>query len=222
MNADRRTVVRTTPATARTDGRPTGPDGAPPAATRGRPGTAHRRALGAGLAVGAATYAVAWFRGGGADTGGSFLVDLTGLVFQLGVFCLVAVMWRTAATGTSRAARGLLVVGGVLLGLATAQSVSTLPAAGGEWGVVAEALNLFWPLSMLGMAAVGVRVAVAGRWRGALRAWPLVAATWFPVALLSSALGPEISTAVAGAHLLLGYGVLGLLLVLRPDLASRP
>jgi hypothetical protein len=27
-------------------------------------------------------------------------------------------------------------------------------------------LDVFWPLSMLGMAVIGVKVALAGRWRG--------------------------------------------------------
>jgi hypothetical protein len=75
---------------------------------------------------------------------------------------------------------------------------------------------------MLGMAIIGIKVAVAGRWRGALRAWPVVAETWIFVALPAGALlGPVVGGYVAGGHFIVGYGVLGLLLALRPDLTRR-
>ncbi|HSK59045.1 MAG TPA: hypothetical protein VK935_08335, partial [Actinomycetospora sp.] len=89
-----------------------------------------------------------------------------------------------------------------------------------EWRTAAQVLDPFWPLSMLGMAILGVKVAVAGRWRGALRAWPVVAETWIFVALPSMVvIGPGIGSIVAGGHFIVGYGVLGLLLALRPGLA---
>ena len=110
--------------------------------------------------------------GAAASTTGSFLVDLCGVFFQLGVFCLLAAMWRTQATGTTRLARSMIVVESVVLGVATVQSLLTLPAMGGEWSTAATLLDPFWPLSMLGMAILGVKVAVAGRWRGALRPGP--------------------------------------------------
>ncbi len=169
------------------------------------------------------TYGVAFvLEGGTAAAEGSFLVDLTGLVFQLGVFCLLVSMWRTRATGTSRLARGMLVTEFAVLGMATLQSALTLPAMGGEWGPAAQALDPFWPLSMLGMAIIGMKVAVAGRWRGALRVWPVVAETWIFVALPAGALlGPVLGGYVAGGHFIAGYGVLGLLLALRPELTRR-
>ena len=150
------------------------------------------------------------------------MIDLFGVFFQLGVFCLLAAMWRTWATGTSRLARAMIAVESVVLGVATVQSLLTLPAMGGEWSAAATALDPFWPLSMLGMAILGVKVAVAGRWRGALRAWPVVAETWIFVALPAMALlGPAVGSVVAGGHFVVGYGVLGLLLAVRPDLAVR-
>jgi len=50
------------------------------------------------------------------------------------------------------------------------------------------------------MAAIGIRIAIAGRWRGAARVWPAIAGTWvlvmLPVSALASAevgyfLGPR-------------------------------
>ena len=45
------------------------------------------------------------------------------------------------------------------------------------------ALDLFWPLSMLGMFLIGIRIAVAGRWTGLTRYWPVVAESWAVVTI---------------------------------------
>ena len=82
-------------------------------------------------------------------------------------------------------------------------------------------LDAFWPLSMLGMAAIGIRIAIAGRWRGAARVWPAVAETWVLVMLPVSALaGDEVGSFVSAAHLLLGYTLLGVILAVRPELTG--
>ncbi|WP_433037536.1 hypothetical protein [Actinomycetospora sp. CA-053990] len=226
------TTVRTTPARVRTDAAlaahaapvvaPTEPRPGP-GSPEARAGTGAIRALGVGLAVGATAYAIPFMIFGGQETGiGRFMIDLSGVFFQLGVFCLLAAMWRTRATGTTRLARSMIVVESVVLGVATVQSLLTLPAMGGEWSTAATVLDPFWPLSMLGMAVLGVKVAVAGRWRGALRAWPVVAETWVFVALPAMALlGPTVGSVVAGGHFIVGYGVLGVLLAVRPDLTTR-
>lgn len=212
-----RTTTSHVPAPARTDLAP------PPA----REPDAHLssatlRWLGAGLAAGAATYGATFIVTAGWEAQGRFPIALTGLLFQLGVFCLLAAMWRTRATGTTRLARAMLVVESVVLGVATLQSVLTLPTGNGEWSTIATVLDPFWPLSMLGMAVIGVKVAVAGRWRGTLRAWPVVAETWVFVAVPSIVLlGQTVGSMVAGAHFLVGYTVLGLVLAIRPDLARR-
>ena len=186
------TTIRTTPARARTDapvttpvtrpaaGHAAGRGGRPGSGSPGaRAGTGRLRLLGAGLAAGAAIFGVAFIVYGSPEAGfGRFMIDLTGVFFQLGVFCLLAAMWWTRATGTTRLARTMILVESVVLGVATVQSLLTLPAMGGEWSTAAQVLDPFWPLSMLGMAVLGVKVAVAGRWRGALRAWPVVAETW--------------------------------------------
>jgi hypothetical protein len=222
-----RTTVRTTPARARTDAAAAhavteaievrAPIGAP-AREPGGPSPARIRLAGVGLALGAGAAGVTAIAAGA----NSFAFDIGGTFFQLGLFGLLATMLATRATGTSRLARTMIIVEFVVLGIATVQSLSTLPAQGGEWGTVAQVLDPFWPLSMLGMAIIGVKVAVAGRWRGALRAWPVVAETWVFVAVPAMALlGSPIGDVVGGVHFLVGYGVLGALLALRPGLARR-
>ena len=72
---------------------------------------------------------------------------------------------------------------------------------------------------MLGMAAIGIRIAIAGRWRGPARIWPAVAETWVLVMLPVSALaGAEVGSFVGAAHLLVGYTMLGVILAVRPEL----
>lgn len=146
--------------------------------------------------------------------------DVGGLAFQAGVFGLVTVMLATGATGVSRGARAMLRVELVLLGLASLWSLlhAVLPAGmqDAAWLVV---LDAFWPLSMIGMFVIGVKVAFAGRWRGALRWWPLVAESWAFVTLPAmAAFGEAGSMWVGGLHLVVGYATLGALMALRPEL----
>ncbi|GAA4941565.1 hypothetical protein EV188_11396 [Actinomycetospora succinea] len=178
------------------------------------------RVLGAGLAVGAAVYGVCWLFFEGA-TGGGFVIDLSGIALQLGVFCLLVALWITRGTGTGRVGRGLLVVEAVILGIATIQSAFAAAAGGGEWGTVATVLDPSWPLSMLGMVVVGVTVAVVGRWRGVLRVWAPFACSWLLIGAAAVPLGDVVGPVVAGVHFLVGYAVLGVLLAVRPDLTSR-
>jgi hypothetical protein len=74
---------------------------------------------------------------------------------------------------------------------------------------------------MLGMAAIGVRIAIAGRWRGAARVWPAIAETWALVMFPAMALvSEEATTFISAGHLFLGYTVLGLILAVRPELTG--
>lgn len=143
------------------------------------------------------------------------------LLFQLGLVALVAVQLRTQATGTGRLARGFLHAEHVMLGLAIASSIQWMVAPDLSEDAVFLALDAFWPLSMLGMAAIGIRIAIAGRWRGAARVWPAVAETWalvmLPVSALASA---EVGSFVGAAHMLAGYTVLGVILAVRPELTG--
>ena len=141
------------------------------------------------------------------------------LLFQLGLVALVAVQLRTQATGTGRFARRFLHAEHVMLGLAIASSIQWMVAPDVSEEAFFLALDAFWPLSMLGMAAIGIRIAIAGRWRGAARIWPAVAETWVLVMLPVSALASaEVGSFVGAAHLLVGYATLGVILALRPEL----
>ncbi len=178
------------------------------------------RWAGLGLTAGAAAFATTFFVYGVAETEiASRISDLGGLALQLGLFGLLTVMLRTGATGTSRIARGMIRFEFGLLSLATFWSVAhaLVPdeMRGAIWLAV---LDVFWPLSMLGMFVIGIKVAVAGRWTGLLRAWPLVAESWAIVVLpIMGIFGPTIGGPAAGLHLLLGYGVLGVLLARMPE-----
>lgn len=184
--------------------------------------TAVRR-LGLALTGGAAAWAASIFVYGTNATGlGGRIGDLTGLLFQLGVFALLTVMFHTRATGASRAARIMIRVEYVLLGLASIWSLihGLAPDAVRE-SVPVLVLDVFWPLSMLGMFVIGIKVAFAGRWQGVLRAWPLVAETWAVVTVPTFLIvGEPFSSSVGGAHLLIGYATLGLLLARRPELTG--
>ena len=132
---------------------------------------------------------------------------------------LVQLQLRTRATGVSRKAVAMLKVERVLLALAMAWSLvhGLVPSARDEvWLAV---LDVFWPLSMLGMFVIGIKVAVAGRWRGAARLWPLVAESWAVVCIpVMGIFGQGIGDVVGATHLLVGYATLGLVIAARPAL----
>ena len=147
--------------------------------------------------------------------------DIGALPFQSSLFALVTLQLRTAATGTSRAARAMLRTEYGLLSLATLWTVrhGFFPSFRDDaWLAV---LDAFWPLSMLGMFVIGVKIAFAGRWRGAARVWPLVAESWAVVTVPSMAIfGIGVAQAVASGHLLIGYVTLGVIIALRPHLTG--
>jgi hypothetical protein len=82
--------------------------------------------------------------------------------------CCTAVV----ALGQGAVARGVLHLETALVSMAIASTtvdalgISDLDQPG--WA----ALDATWRLSMLGMFLIGIRVALAGRWRGAARFWP--------------------------------------------------
>ncbi|MER6945038.1 hypothetical protein ABT294_13530 [Nonomuraea sp. NPDC000554] len=177
------------------------------------------RRAGTGLTVGALTWATAIFFLGTQGVGtGERIVDLTGLVFQLGIVCLLWVQMKTQAIGTSRAATVALRIEAVVLGIAGVWSLlhGVLPD-GVKDATWLAFLDICWPLSMLGMAAISVKLAFTARWRGALRWWPLIAESWAVVTVPCYILvGEQLARWVGGTHLVVGYAVLGLLLALRP------
>jgi hypothetical protein len=207
--------LNATPAPARTD-LPVAEPGPPPAPTN------LVRLGGVAMAVGAASWAIGSVLTYDVDPVSDaypFTYKASTLLFQLGLVALVAVQLRTRATGTGRLARGFLHAEHVLLGLAIASSLQWMFAPDLSENAFFVALDLFWPLSMLGMAAIGIRIAIAGRWRGAARIWPAIAETWALVMFPAMAIVPEEATAfVSAGHLLVGYTTLGLILAARPEL----
>ena len=208
--------ISTNPAPARTDVLP-GTPAAGPADTS----TRQIRRTGLLVAAGALIWSASMATIGPnpTDSLGITISDMAALPFQGALFALVTSQLRTAATGTSRFARGMLRTEYVLLALATLWTVlhGAVPAFRDDlWLAV---LDVFWPLSMLGMFVIGVKIAVAGRWRGAARFWPLVAESWAVVTVPTFiVLGSPVADLVGAGHLLIGYATLGVILTRRPDL----
>jgi hypothetical protein len=195
-----------------------------PTPARSDLGTGARRTAGSatrpfkrhGLALsgGALLWAVSLLLHGPNPTDPTALVvfGLTSGSFQLGLLALLRVLWRTQALGEGRIARTVLRVETVFVSLAICSTfvdaigVSDLSQPG--WIL----LDAFWPFSMLGMFFIGIRIAVAGRWRGPTRFWPLVAESWAVVVIPTMGIfGEDVAKYVAGLHLLVGYVVLGVL-----------
>ena len=195
---------------------------APATATRAGTAAGVRRA-GTFVTAGALIWAASMVTVGNnpSDSLGITISDLAALPFQAGLFALVTAQLRTGATGLSRVARGMLRVEYVLLSLASLWTVlhGLFPAARDEvWLAV---LDAFWPLSMLGMFIIGVKIAVAGRWKGAARIWPLIAESWAVVTVPTFILiGDPVASWVGGVHLLIGYATLGVILARRPELTG--
>ena len=136
--------------------------------------------------------------------------NTTAFLFQLGVLALVRVLWRTKALGTGRLARVALRVETGALVLAVLSTLSDLVGLTNLDNPFSLALDFFWPISMAGMFLIGIRIAVAGRWKGVSRFYPIVAESWAVVTVPSMGIfGPGVARWVAVAHLVVGYAVLG-------------
>lgn len=184
---------------------------AAPAAGPARPYLRHGRLLTAGAAAWAVSTALTGVDPG-TETADLLVFGVGSGTFQLGLLALLRVMWLTQGLGTGRLARTFLRIEAAMVLLAIGSTladtfaVSDLSQPG--WAL----LDAFWPFSMMGMFAIGVRVAIAGRWSGAARFWPMVAESWVVVCLPTLLLfGATAAAAVSCVHLLLGYGVLGVL-----------
>ncbi|MFD0580634.1 hypothetical protein [Dactylosporangium darangshiense] len=180
------------------------------------------RALGLALTAGTLSWAAAIFTVGNnpTDSLGLTVTDVGGGLFQLGLFALLAVQLRTSATGTTKVARGMLYVEHVLLTIATVWSfLHAIPSLRDAAWLVP--MDIFWPLSMLGMFVIGLKILFTRRWRGAARFWPTVAESWAVVTVPTFAiLGSPIADYVGGSHLLIGYAALGAILAFRPELTG--
>jgi hypothetical protein len=211
--------LSTTPAPARTDGAASRTPVAPvrrPASTRlvrrgGLAVTAGSLAWAAGILAFGVNPAPGWK---------GLVYDASSLLFQLGVVALVYVQLRTGATGTGKLARFFLHLEHVLLELAIVSTLTWMFARQYESEAWFLALDAFWPLSMLGMFFIGIRIAIAGRWTGAARYWPLCAESWAPVNIPVAALAPAAVAITGAVHLVIGYAALGVVLMRRPELTG--
>ena len=204
-------TVSHSPAPARSDlvAPPTG-------ASTARPYLLHGRVL----SLGALSWALA-IAAFGANPHEALPLALFGLgsgFFQVGLLFLLRVLWRTRAIGEGRVARTVLRVEAVFVALAIcstfvdAIAVSDLSQPG--W----LALDAFWPLSMLGMFLIGLRIAIAGRWKGVTRFWPMVAESWAVVVIPTLGIfGDTAAHVVACLHLVVGYAFLGVLVSRKAD-----
>ena len=136
--------------------------------------------------------------------------NASSFLFQVGVLSLVRVLWRSKAIGVGKVARSVLRIETGALLLAMASTASDFFGLTNLDNPASLALDMFWPISMLGMFLIGVRIAIAGRWKGLSRFYPLVAESWAVVTVPTMGIfGEGVARWVGAAHLVIGYAVLG-------------
>ncbi|GAA2164438.1 hypothetical protein [Pedococcus bigeumensis] len=195
-----------TSAPARSDV-PTGA-GQEPVAPNARPYFLH----GSMLTVGALAWSsmIAVFGFNNESTAYQYAHNASAFLFQVGVLSLVRVLWRTKAIGAGKVARTVLRIETGALALAMASTASDFFGLTNLDNPASLALDMFWPISMLGMFLIGIRIAVAGRWKGVSRFYPLVAESWAVVTVPTLGIfGGGVARWVGAAHLVIGYAVLG-------------
>jgi hypothetical protein len=227
-------TLSTSPVPARSDARTDAPTDAAHGARHGAGGearparrapglpAARLRALGYALTGGALAWAagIAVFGPDPQSTVGIWACTTIGaLAFQLGLYALLSVSSRTGALGTGRVAWTAVALERVLIAGAVLNTLdAALPFLRGT--ALHVVFDICWPVSMLGMFAMGVRIAIAGRWRGIARVWPLVAETWALVTVPAHVAFPALDHVVGSVHLAVGYAVLGVIIARRPELVQ--
>jgi hypothetical protein len=173
-------------------------------------------------ALGGILWGVAWIVSP-SDEGSNSQVEIWASgVFQLGLLGMLAVMWFSHATGPGRSSRVVLASEVVALLLAMAWTAPYLFDANRATTGALVVLDLFWPLSMVGLIIVGVMVARAGRWPSPVRYLPLVASLLIPVDIAVSWAPDDVRNAVMGVYLAAAYGSVGVAMFhTAPKLAGR-
>ena len=200
--------ITQTSAPARSDLSTTAPTGTPTVPLTQRPYFRH----GTMLTVGALAWSsmIAVFGLNNESTVYQYAHNASAFLFQVGVLCLVRVLWRTKAIGVGKVARTVLRIEAGALALAMASTASDFIGLTNLDNPASLALDLFWPISMLGMFLIGIRIAIAGRWKGLSRFYPLVAESWAVVTVPTMGIfGEGVARWVGAAHLVIGYAVLG-------------
>jgi hypothetical protein len=205
-------TISHSPAPARSDVAAPAPTGS----GHRHPYAVHGRVLTIGALAWAATMAVV-----GIDPVGSreeLVYSISSGLFQVGLLFLLRTLWRTQGLGSGRLARFVLRAEAVAVSLAIGSTASDGLGLTDFDKVQYIVLDAFWPLSMLGMFLIGIRIAVAGRWRGVTRFWPMVAESWAVVVIPTMGIfGDAVAHVVAVAHLVVGYAVLGVLVSRKTD-----
>ncbi|MFT4087019.1 MAG: hypothetical protein QM658_07645 [Gordonia sp. (in: high G+C Gram-positive bacteria)] len=151
----------------------------------------------------------------------SLVGGVTALAFQLSILGLLWVQDSNGAMtrpgGAGKVARiGYRIEAAVVCGAIVSTIFDSFWLIQGT--VVWHVFDLCWPLSMLGMLIIGIRVAIAGRWKSPLRWQVLFAQAWLLFGIPLSVLG-QIGFIAVTVQVFLGYGLLGVLLARRPQAA---
>ncbi|CAN5596258.1 hypothetical protein BH23CHL2_BH23CHL2_11910 [soil metagenome] len=175
------------------------------------------------IALGAVIWSLGWLRAGVRPIGpdGNPINDQVeiwaGGVFQIGLVALLFIMLATRATGANRLGRWVLNAEIVALALAIAWTIPFLFDANRPHNVILLVLDAFWPLSILGLIAVGVLVIRARRWPVPVRYLPLAASLIIPVDIFLMVTGVDEWTQIVlrSAYLAVTYTLLGVAIILQ-------
>jgi hypothetical protein len=188
------------------------------------------RALGVLIALGAIIWSIGWLQAGVRPIGpdGMPINDQVEIwasgVFQLGALALLLIMRATRATGTTRAGRWILNVEIVAMVLAIAWTIPYLFDANRPTNLLLTVLDVFWPLSMVGLIAVGVMVVRARRWPTPVRYLPLAASLIIPVDIVVSLLGVSqwAEIVIRSALFSVSYTLLGIAVIWQVAPLAEP
>lgn len=169
-------------------------------------------------ALGAIIWSIGWLQAGVRPDGpdGYPINDQVeiwaGGIFLLGLLALLLAMRATRATGSGRLGRWVLNAEIVAVTLAIAWNIPYAFDANRESTLVLTVLDAFWPLSMVGLVAVGVLVVRARRWPAPTRYLPLAASLLIPVdiALIVAGIDPWAQLYIRSAYLAVAYSLVGL------------
>ena len=169
------------------------------------------RFCGALIAIGALVWAATRLVIGVPTEGVNNPVEIWGsFAFQLGLVAFLAVAWATQATGTGSGGRVVLAIEVILLVMAIGWTIPHLWQANRPHDdLLIQVLDAGWPFSMLGLIAVGVAIARAGRWPGLARWAPLGASLLIVVDLALAWLPISVSHVVTFVYLAVAYTLLG-------------
>lgn len=183
------------------------------------------RISGALIAIGAIVWAATRLVLGVPAEGVNHPVEIWGsFAFQLGLVAFLAVAWATNATGTGRG-RLVLAFEVMFLALAIGWTIPHLWEANRSHAELwIQILDAGWPLSMLGLIAVGVVIARARRWPGVARWLPLAASLLIVADLALAWLPLEVSHVFTFVYLAVAYTLLGIVVIrdVAPILGDRP